>query len=191
MVRLQDGMAMVRLQDEDRTCWFKDSDIAEYYEQSGREDCIRVDPDLNVAITAGEFVLDAQAATLRCAGPLRLDGQGGVHAAAPHVDVRAGSAVLAAERTLELRAEGASLRLGRCVSMEAESCEVLGVLRASEVVAGEVALGEAVRRLEEQVRELQQLIRQRAEGGSAAGGAVRPGRWARPTTWASVSESIR
>ena len=129
ILRIQDGMVMVCMERENRTCWFQKSEIKEYYQRvRGGDDCLQVDAEGNVAIHGVKLDMHARRAALRSQTILLTTGESSI-------DVQ-----------------------DQCVSVATPACMVEGVLHAREVMVGQVALCETVRRLEQEVQELRQLL---------------------------------
>lgn len=132
ILRIQDGMVMVCMERENRTCWFQKSDIREYYQRvRGGEDCLQVDAEGNVAIHGVQLDMHSRRAVLR----------------SQKISLTAGDSSIDVQST--------------CVNVATPACMVEGVLHAREVMVGQTALCETVRRLEQEVRELRRLLTHR------------------------------
>ncbi len=163
VVRLQDGMAMVRLQGCDRSSWFQAKDIREYYQKNGKEEALEVDANFNVRLKGNDLVMDAEMMRLRCQQAVMIDAES-IQASGTHLNWQAPHMVLQTEDFYVGSTSGSALRLqpGQ-VQITGAALAVEGDLRLRGV-----SLQEALRRTEAEL----QALRQRCDALEAAAAAA-------------------
>ena len=158
VVRLQDGMAMVRLQGCDRSSWFQAKDIREYYQKNGKDEALEVDANFNVRLSGNDIVMDGEMVRLRCQQAVMIDAES-IQATGTHLNWQAPHMVLQSEDCYLGSTSGAlRLKPGQ-VQITGAALAVEGDLRLRGV-----SLQEALRRTEAEL----QALRQRCDALEAA-----------------------